>query len=85
MGRRSPPTCPADATRNLSGNCLNALADVLPGLVGGSADLASSNMTLLKKYGNFQKDTPRAQHPVRGALSTPWEPSGTGSPSISRG
>jgi transketolase len=37
---------------------LNSLAPVLPGLIGGSADLAPSNMTLLKMFGNFQKDTP---------------------------
>ncbi|GAB4844358.1 hypothetical protein Ancab_037722 [Ancistrocladus abbreviatus] len=51
------PESPADATRNLSQQCLNALAKVLPGLLGGSADLASSNMTLLKMFGNFQKET----------------------------
>lgn len=49
---------PGDATRNLSQQCLNALAKVLPRLLGGSADLASSNMTLLKMFGDFQKDTP---------------------------
>eukprot|EP00898_Chlorokybus_atmophyticus_P005982 jgi/Chlat1/6385/Chrsp44S05845 len=54
----------ADATRNLSQTCLNALAPVLPGLLGGSADLASSNMTLMKMYGNFQKETP-AERNVR--------------------
>ncbi|MBA0576085.1 hypothetical protein Golob_024906 [Gossypium lobatum] len=37
---------------------LNALVKVLPGFLGGSASLASSNMNLLKMYGNFQKDTP---------------------------
>ncbi|GLJ29304.1 hypothetical protein SUGI_0577790 [Cryptomeria japonica] len=52
------PESPADATRNLSQQCLNALARVLPGFLGGSADLASSNMTLLKMFGNFQKNTP---------------------------
>ncbi|URD91644.1 Transketolase, thiamine diphosphate binding domain [Musa troglodytarum] len=52
------PESPADATRNLSQQNLNALAKVLPGLLGGSADLASSNMTLLKMFGNFQKGTP---------------------------
>jgi transketolase len=36
----------------------------VPGLIGGSADLASSNMTLLKMYGDFQKDTPE-EHNVR--------------------
>ncbi|MCO5563801.1 hypothetical protein L7F22_017449 [Adiantum nelumboides] len=52
------PENPGDATRNLSQTCLNALAKVLPGLLGGSADLASSNMTLLKMFGDFQKNTP---------------------------
>ncbi|MDL5053421.1 transketolase [Oscillatoria laete-virens NRMC-F 0139] len=44
-----------DATRNHSGKCLNALAGVIPELIGGSADLAPSNMTLLKSSGDFQK------------------------------
>ncbi|KAL4184503.1 hypothetical protein AMTRI_Chr10g1330 [Amborella trichopoda] len=56
------PESPADATRNLSQQCLNALAKVLPGLLGGSADLASSNMTLLKMFGDFQKDTPEQRN-----------------------
>ncbi|KAL8235673.1 hypothetical protein R6Q59_016754 [Mikania micrantha] len=43
---------------------LNALAPVLPGLIGGSADLASSNMTLMKMFGDFQKNTPE-EHNVR--------------------
>lgn len=58
------PEQPGDATRNLSQACLNALARVLPGLIGGSADLASSNMTLLKMFGDFQKNTP-AERNVR--------------------
>eukprot|EP00270_Netrium_digitus_P008902 TRINITY_DN2693_c0_g1_i2.p1 TRINITY_DN2693_c0_g1~~TRINITY_DN2693_c0_g1_i2.p1 ORF type:complete len:787 (-),score=242.30 TRINITY_DN2693_c0_g1_i2:156-2381(-) len=58
------PESPGDSTRNLSQVMLNALADVLPGLIGGSADLASSNMTLLKKSGNFQKYSP-AERNVR--------------------
>eukprot|EP00850_Spirogloea_muscicola_P007184 SM000036S13228 [mRNA] locus=s36:79287:81935:+ [translate_table: standard] len=48
----------ADATRGYSETVLNALADVIPGLVGGSADLASSNKAYLKKYGDFEHDTP---------------------------
>ncbi|KAM4094425.1 hypothetical protein ACB094_06G194300 [Castanea mollissima] len=56
------PESPADATRNLSQQCLNALAKVLPGFLGGSADLASSNMTLLKMFGDFQKDTPEERN-----------------------
>ena len=39
------------ATRSASGVVLNALAKVLPQLVGGSADLAPSNMTWLKDLG----------------------------------
>ncbi|KAJ3672519.1 hypothetical protein LUZ60_007240 [Juncus effusus] len=56
------PETPADATRNLSQTNLNALAKVLPGLLGGSADLASSNMTLLKMFGDFQKSTPEERN-----------------------
>ena len=42
------------ATRNASGTVLNALAQVLPQLVGGSADLAPSNMTWLKEMGEIR-------------------------------
>ncbi|XP_002991185.2 transketolase, chloroplastic [Selaginella moellendorffii] len=56
------PESPGDATRNLSQTNLNALVKVLPGLIGGSADLASSNMTLLKAYGDFQKSTPEERN-----------------------
>ena len=41
------------ATRSASGKVLNAIADKLPHLVGGSADLAPSNNTHLKKYADF--------------------------------
>ncbi|KAK3142941.1 hypothetical protein QOZ80_4BG0354610 [Eleusine coracana subsp. coracana] len=56
------PECPPDATRNLSQKCLNALAKVIPGFLGGSADLATSNMTLLKMFGDFQRDTPEQRN-----------------------
>ncbi|GAB2291216.1 hypothetical protein Dimus_025475 [Dionaea muscipula] len=56
------PESPAEATRNNSQQNLNALVKVLPGFVGGSADLASSNLTLLKAYGNFQKDSPHERN-----------------------
>ena len=39
------------ATRAACGTVMNALADVCPELVGGSADLEPSNKTGLKKYG----------------------------------
>lgn len=46
------PLGKAIATRTASGQVLNALAPVLPQLVGGSADLGPSNNTILKAYGD---------------------------------
>ncbi|KAI3458966.1 hypothetical protein Pfo_015629 [Paulownia fortunei] len=46
---------PLDATRGYSEKCLNQLAKVLPGLIGGSADLASSNKVHLHDYEDFQQ------------------------------
>ncbi len=43
------------ATRKLSETCLNALAKVLPEMIGGSADLTHSNYTEIKGYGDFQR------------------------------
>ncbi|HHY56398.1 MAG TPA: transketolase, partial [Chloroflexi bacterium] len=42
-----PPSPKGDATRNTSGKAINALAAVLPNLIGGSADLAASNKTTI--------------------------------------
>lgn len=42
------------ATRSASGKVLNALAPLVPTLVGGSADLAPSNNTYLDGLGDFQ-------------------------------
>lgn len=44
------------ATRQASGKVLNAVADALPSLIGGAADLAPSTETLLKKYKSFTPD-----------------------------
>lgn len=44
------------ATRSANGEVMNALADVFPKLVGGSADLEGSNKTGLKKYGWISAD-----------------------------
>ena len=46
----------AMATRQASGQTLNAIAPVIPNLIGGSADLAPSNNTYLKNYPDFSKD-----------------------------
>ena len=45
-----------DATRKHSGAVINALAEVVPELLGGSADLASSNNTDVKGGGDFSAD-----------------------------
>lgn len=42
-----------NATRAVSGNIINYLAQRLPNLVGGSADLAPSNKTNMKDMGDF--------------------------------
>jgi transketolase len=47
------PDAKGVATRKASGEVLNALADVLPELWGGSADLAESNNTTMKGADSF--------------------------------
>lgn len=44
------------ASRDSSHQAINAFADVVPQLVGGSADLASSNKTLMKNESDFSRD-----------------------------
>lgn len=44
------------ATRAASGKVINALAASFPELIGGSADLAPSNVTWIKDSPSFQKD-----------------------------
>ncbi|MDF2952311.1 MAG: tkt [Anaerocolumna sp.] len=44
-----------DATRNLSGMVINRLKDLIPGLIGGSADLAPSTKTYMNGEGDFSK------------------------------
>ena len=55
------PTFPADAkgmaTRASSGKIINALAPIMPELIGGSADLAPSNNTMIDGSPSFQKES----------------------------
>ena len=44
------------ATRAFSGEVINAIADKIPQLFGGSADLAPSNNTNIKDSGSFEPD-----------------------------
>ena len=46
---------PIDATRGYSEKCLNQIANVIPGLIGGSSDLASSNKVYLKEFEDFKQ------------------------------
>jgi transketolase len=53
------PSFPPDkqmATREASGKALNAFANALPMILGGSADLRPSNNTFLEGMGEFQPD-----------------------------
>lgn len=52
----------AKATRQLSQLMLNTIAPVVPSFVGGSADLAGSNLTIMKGYGDFQKSSPEGRN-----------------------
>ena len=46
----------AEATRSSSGTVLNKLAEIMPNLVGGSADLAPSNKTYLNGLGDYSAE-----------------------------
>ncbi len=50
------------ATRKASQLCLNELAPILPELVGGSADLTGSNLTLWQGATIFSKENPVGQY-----------------------
>ena len=52
----------SDATRSTSGKVLNLLAERLPNLIGGSADLAPSNKSELKGKGWFAPDNYAGQN-----------------------
>ena len=52
----------SQATRNASGSTLNALAPVIPNLIGGSADLAPSNKTIISGSPDFQPDSYRGRN-----------------------
>ena len=45
-----------EATRSLSGKVINRLKDLMPNLMGGSADLAPSNKTYMNGEGDFSKE-----------------------------
>ena len=52
----------ADATRKLSAAAIQKIAPLVPSLVGGSADLAESNLTDIKGGGSFSPETPAGRN-----------------------
>ncbi len=52
----------ADATRNISGKVINRLKDIMPNLIGGSADLAPSNKTLMNGEGDYSPENYRGRN-----------------------
>jgi transketolase len=59
--RYSPDRSEPAATRQHSQAALSALAAARPGLLGGSADLAGSNLTLMKEFGELQRGSPEVR------------------------
>jgi len=51
-----------EATRNISGRLINQMKDILPTLMGGSADLAPSNKTYMNDTGDFSKENPSGRN-----------------------
>lgn len=51
-----------EATRNISGRLINQMKDILPTLMGGSADLAPSNKTYMNDMGDFSKENPAGRN-----------------------
>jgi len=56
------PDAKGMATRAASGKVINAIAKVLPELMGGSADLEPSNKTWINGEVDFQADTPEGRN-----------------------
>ena len=69
------PSFPADikgmATRVASGKALNAVAQVLPEMIGGSADLNPSTQTVIKNGGDFEPPDDKPEI-VQGAAGGSW-------------
>ncbi|MBV9583113.1 MAG: transketolase, partial [Chloroflexi bacterium] len=63
------------ATRSAGGTVINAIAGVLPELVGGSADLNPSTDTALKDLGNFE-DPDNVATDQQGSVGTEWSYAG---------
>ena len=75
-----------EATRNSSGRVLQRLAGAIPNLVGGSADLAPSNKTMIAGSPSILPGAPGGRTCTSGCGSMRWGPSSTnGTPRRPRG
>lgn len=52
----------AEATRNISGQLINVMKDVLPNLFGGAADLAPSTKTYMNGVGDYSGENPTGRN-----------------------
>jgi len=52
----------ANATRNISGNIINYVKDVVKELIGGSADLGPSNKTVMNGEASMSRDVPAGRN-----------------------
>jgi transketolase len=66
------------STRDAGGSTMNALAAVLPNLIGGSADLDPSTRTMLKECGDFESllALPLGGPPTQGTAGGVWSYAG---------
>jgi transketolase len=62
----------AKATRAYSGEVINAIADAVPQLIGGSADLAPSNNTTIKDSPIFKPDNTKTATFISASANTRW-------------
>ncbi|MEN6321198.1 MAG: transketolase [Syntrophaceae bacterium] len=63
------------ATRKASESVMQALAPLMPELMGGSADLNPSTFTWLKGFGDFQRPD-AVPEDIQGAVGSAWDYSG---------
>lgn len=65
------PDAKGIATRSAGGKVLKALAEKIPSLIGGSADLDPSTMTAMEGRGDFQRPG-NGEEGVQGAVTGHW-------------
>jgi transketolase len=64
------------STRVAAGQALNALAQRIPNIIGGSADLNPSTNTVLKDQGDFQAAEEKEAKNIAGAVGGTWSYAG---------